>query len=360
MPDEQIELECPSCDQVLELDIGFAGGVCRCSDCGALMTVPEPEADAGTEMGTDRADAPGGGRAETPGRAAAPPSAAATDEPTPLRGEQLERVGDGEFRTTSGRAIQIDERRIPTAQRKRAVIRATTAILFFAVILALLAIGSGVLIWLITSETGDDSTTEWVADRGFDYDASANPFLIEQPNVLGVPLSPRTAVIVDASAESSEWLGLVGEALAVGLGERSGLRQVTLVYATADGPEALRGGMRAASAVQADDVRDFVGEQSAVGQPQLGLAAEGVAEREPDALILVTGRAVDDAEVTRMENALSGVVQRVDIVSIDRAANEALRSWAEDRVGGRAVEVAGTRSMFGNSLGQWREDAAGP
>lgn len=36
-----IDLECPNCHESLELDAGFAGGVCRCANCGTLMTVPE-------------------------------------------------------------------------------------------------------------------------------------------------------------------------------------------------------------------------------------------------------------------------------------------------------------------------------
>ncbi len=46
---EAIELECPVCSELLEIDIGFAGGICRCSNCGALMTVP-------TNTGTERAE----------------------------------------------------------------------------------------------------------------------------------------------------------------------------------------------------------------------------------------------------------------------------------------------------------------
>ncbi len=37
---QTINLPCPGCHTVLELDAGFAGGVCRCSNCGILMTVP--------------------------------------------------------------------------------------------------------------------------------------------------------------------------------------------------------------------------------------------------------------------------------------------------------------------------------
>ena len=40
-----LELECPHCDKLLELDAGFAGSVCRCSKCGTLMTVPAEASD---------------------------------------------------------------------------------------------------------------------------------------------------------------------------------------------------------------------------------------------------------------------------------------------------------------------------
>ncbi|NJL31532.1 MAG: hypothetical protein HC898_07835 [Phycisphaerales bacterium] len=33
-------MKCPACGKRMELDIGFAGSVCRCAHCGALVTVP--------------------------------------------------------------------------------------------------------------------------------------------------------------------------------------------------------------------------------------------------------------------------------------------------------------------------------
>ena len=37
----KVELECPGCGKTLQLDKAFVGGVCRCSHCGMLMSVPE-------------------------------------------------------------------------------------------------------------------------------------------------------------------------------------------------------------------------------------------------------------------------------------------------------------------------------
>ncbi|QQE11670.1 hypothetical protein JD969_19650 [Planctomycetota bacterium] len=36
-----LELHCPKCNQSLNIDEAFAGSVCRCSNCGTLMSIPE-------------------------------------------------------------------------------------------------------------------------------------------------------------------------------------------------------------------------------------------------------------------------------------------------------------------------------
>ncbi|MEL7087715.1 MAG: hypothetical protein AAGL98_04630, partial [Planctomycetota bacterium] len=35
-----LNIVCPSCSSSLEVDAGFAGGICRCSTCGAVLSVP--------------------------------------------------------------------------------------------------------------------------------------------------------------------------------------------------------------------------------------------------------------------------------------------------------------------------------
>lgn len=58
---DQIELECPKCKTLLNLDSGFAGGVCRCSNCGTLMTVPSDPSNEKAEevIGRRRPQRPG-------------------------------------------------------------------------------------------------------------------------------------------------------------------------------------------------------------------------------------------------------------------------------------------------------------
>ncbi|MHC4982124.1 MAG: hypothetical protein ACYTF6_03015, partial [Planctomycetota bacterium] len=68
-----IKLRCVACDKKLTVDEGFAGGVCRCPYCKALMAVPEARMRWGVRprptAPVGRAHAPPG-RPETPGEVA--------------------------------------------------------------------------------------------------------------------------------------------------------------------------------------------------------------------------------------------------------------------------------------------------
>lgn len=70
-----VVVQCYHCSKILELDEGFRGGVCRCSQCGSLLQVPKAAAaEAGARS---RPAAPGASSAEV-GRPANPNEAAAT------------------------------------------------------------------------------------------------------------------------------------------------------------------------------------------------------------------------------------------------------------------------------------------
>ncbi|MCC5828276.1 MAG: hypothetical protein JJU36_02400 [Phycisphaeraceae bacterium] len=70
---KSIHLQCPHCSALMELDAGFAGGVCRCFECGTLMTVPADPNQESPEMlvrqaRPERPDAPASAaRSESPG-----------------------------------------------------------------------------------------------------------------------------------------------------------------------------------------------------------------------------------------------------------------------------------------------------
>lgn len=46
-----IRLTCTNCQTMLTIDEGFAGGVCRCLNCGTIQTVPSRLRDTGASSG---------------------------------------------------------------------------------------------------------------------------------------------------------------------------------------------------------------------------------------------------------------------------------------------------------------------
>src|SRR5690606_20021588 len=140
--DKPIELECPGCEVNLQLDAGFAGGVCRCFSCGTLMTVPA-DASGDRPERLIRPARPGEApaqRVKRPARPGRPARPAAPGSPPPAEEAVPEPADEGEhevYTTESGRTVRISTRqRIPTATKRR-VARWMTYAVFGLVIAAI-------------------------------------------------------------------------------------------------------------------------------------------------------------------------------------------------------------------------------
>jgi hypothetical protein len=327
---------------MLELDAGFAGGVCRCSECGTLMTVP---ADPGTHRAErlSRPDAPGAtGRPDTP----MPNTETPAPEPTAAATEQA----DGEtFVTDTGRVVRIGhDAVIPTASKKRAVIRATTAVAFFAVVFFLLALMGGA-VWLMTREAPPPDTSH-LELQTFVFDRDANPWTMDKPNVLGMSLGAKASIVVDASGRSSAWLADVKSAIAAGLTRADSRARVAVLYATAKDVQTLGGGMQAIGNLNADRLLRFQEGFEAEGEPPVRKAVETAIGFEPEAVILVIGRRLDSTELDRIKSLLLGNETLLDVVAVGRD-DPALEDLAE-QTGGRYQFIA--RSTLEN----WRAEAS--
>jgi hypothetical protein len=186
-----IEITCPQCQSELQIDQGFAGGICRCFNCGTLMTVPQDHEQQSPEAirqaRPDRPDAPGGAVSAAPA------------------------AEQGAYVTTSGRCITITAAqlaRVPTAEKRRIGVRVGVVAVFIAVVLALvvgLALLVGNLIKeLETSKPDPNQVIQQQAQQtitqALGYDPDANPFTLTEPNLMGVPVDKATVLVVDASA----------------------------------------------------------------------------------------------------------------------------------------------------------------
>ncbi len=296
-----LELECPSCGAVLELDSGFAGGVCRCSNCSTLMTVPAlPKPSGGRPA---RPDAPGG-RPQTP---------TSSRPATPMKAQVIPK--DAESVTTAdGRTVRLRDTDIPTARGKRAGVRVATALVFFAVIAAVLAICLFAVYMLVTGPTGPAPSQAVVQEFG--YDPDINPYLLEKPNVVGLPLGRKTVILVDASASSREWLGPVQDMLAKGL-TRGPAGSVQLIYATESKPRLYPEQMTPTAELSASGLDTFQQQITARGEAPLQPSLAESAKAAPDTLILITGHDLRRNDVEAVTQTLDQIPDaRFDAVLI--------------------------------------------
>ncbi|MDX1681777.1 MAG: hypothetical protein R3336_01540 [Phycisphaeraceae bacterium] len=211
---DMIELACPGCGEMLEIDAGFAGGVCRCYSCGTLMTVPDDPAQGSAEQlrRPDRPEGPSGGRPErpsAPGEAPQKPAATPSDEePTvDLQSEQV-------FLTSSGKAIRIHASDVPVAQAKRKVVKGTVWLLFIGMIVFVIAmVVAAVGIVLHTGEPPVEDPDDKPPIVEFSHEVQSNPFMVDKATLMDFSLAANTAIVVEADDDANPWLGLLKDAI---------------------------------------------------------------------------------------------------------------------------------------------------
>jgi hypothetical protein len=177
-----LHITCPQCDSELEVDDGFRGGVCRCSQCGSLLTVPD---EKGPQI------------VESLGRPDAPEGAS---------------VAPDIYQTASGRKLTLSEddlSHIPVAKRHRPGVRLATMV-------AVLAVMAGILIGffaLTSAMFSGPKTVDATALYKDVFQIVDNPYLLDEPAFMGLPVSARTVFMVDTSATMRDFLDFLKPAI---------------------------------------------------------------------------------------------------------------------------------------------------
>jgi hypothetical protein len=372
-----IELECPGCSYLLSLDRGFAGGVCRCSHCGTLMTVPADPSTERAEQLTrpERPDAPGRTgalqqpeqraetpvdapsparpaappRPETPGPRATPQPAAVPAPPSAFAAPSQEEV----FVTPTGRVVRVDSQKIITAKaRRRALIRGTTAVVFFIGLGLVVALAIWLFILLLNSLDGRDQGP--ITPTAIGYRATVNPLLSAQPNLLGVEMENRTVVLIDMSGFSAaaRWMPIARDALqraVAGLGPNQAL-QVVLFR---DGePRAFPDTLRAWTARDRNDLENFLMRTPMMGVADPLPAMELAAKAQPDAVIVITSQRFTEEKRGQLAIALAAGGRLKFHYILIGADDPPMRAVVE-RFSGRYL------SMLQEHLDAWQTEAAG-
>ncbi len=352
-----IDLNCPGCDALLELDRGFAGGVCRCSTCATLMTVPKLASEKAerlvrAERPGEPAESPRSERPERPERPGASASTSFTRSAVPAPRDRPERTtaavragsDDRLYRTASGREVRVDERRVPMAEAKRKAIRAATVVVFVAVIGGVLGLCGLAAYLLVTQPTAEEIAAARYVET-FTYDASANPYAIEAPNLLGLPLSNRVAVVLDSAGIHAGPRAALGGVLVDGLSRQADAVRVSVFVAENGGSVQTLVHREPLDAVNAGAVGAAWADTADSGVSPLGAAVELAMADQPGIVIVVVGRELNDEETDVIAALIPEEGVRFDALLID-VDSFALEDLAR-RTGGHYVTLDSEFDLVG-------------
>jgi len=341
-----IKLDCPGCEKGLEIDEGFAGGICRCYDCGTLMTVPEAGGAAERLERAGRPDTPGG-RPATPGGSAARPK-------VPEQGAET-------FVTSTGKQVKVTDeqlRRVVVARKAHMGVRAAVIGGFVALVVILI-----VLLVILSANMLKQAERERLAAGGtatgqaagagpevvgtdivetlFTYDPTANPYLIEEPNLFGLPIETdadqTTLVVVDTSMSMRQHLDFVKEVLAINVRRIGEATRLQAAFATDAGPELFPEAPTPPAAWDTMRFQTLLDEMQAVGAARLSAAVERALASQPKRLLLVFSLKPVSFEFDKTDSLLEDKDIAVDVVQVGRFDME-VQALAE-RHGGRYVDL---------------------
>lgn len=360
-----IELDCPNCGESLELDAAFAGGVCRCSNCGTLMTVPS--AGQGKAEQLQRPNAPA--RAEAPGRAespTAPPSRAeaptgrpeapgfpGTPDPTarpeapgtpgapgtpsaPARAETSTAApgsldSDEVFVTPTGKQVKVAAATsVPTARKRKKVIRYSIIGAFVAMCVGLLV----VIVLMINlvfgaskQQNGDDDDTNTPPTGP---DPAVNPIEADTANLLTVDLTNSVAIVLEAAGGSSDWFETMQKVIKDAIKDAPDTKWKIIVFTRFDAVPYRPGPASEISEASFGSLDDFFLDHSPVGLAMPTDALEAAMKAEAGQIILITSRVYDSEDVDAFRETLTKRTDtRFDAVVIDDH-DPGLRSLASD------------------------------
>lgn len=364
---QTLDLDCPSCGENLELDAGFAGGVCRCSNCGTLMTVPRDAGRAEQLTAPQRPGSASEGSFGSTMRDVAPRSRTSKQTSRGKKSGKRGRSGKttkqatestiqaGEYRTNSGRVVTVETpTRVPMAQSRRKQIRIATTIVFAGVILGI-ALIAGVGLWIFASGNGGSSSGD---QTGTDtpppsYNAQANPYTLKFANIAGIPLDGDVAIVVEATqGDSAFWLPQAGDMILMGLRQKNANAKASFFAATKGAPIVFDDGdATAIHQIDEDKLESWFNEMAYKREVDRLTAIERALKNKPDTLILVFSGA-KDADIKAWDKVIAkqkGLT--VHAVFIDSSAHLPMQAWLRDREASHGI------TLSSGKIKDWKETA---
>lgn len=244
-----LRLKCPRCSRALSVDPAFAGSVCRCQQCGTLISVPGDDS-AGASRKAERQEEP----SAEPSPMSPPPTRPATgrlarpSRPgrparllTPVEVEDTEdKWAINEPPPPQKPVVQTISPTQRRAARKSLAVQLTTAVGFLAVLAGLITVSffgirAAVRHDVIPAGMTRGGAASASLDPGVEM-AEVNPFTVDEPNLLGVPLLGRATAIIEAGDRATDYMDVIKQALFAGTGFPYGGIALQIVLVDGDQP----------------------------------------------------------------------------------------------------------------------------
>ena len=355
-----ININCPSCSSDLQIDDGFRGGVCRCFDCGTLMTVPD-DPDSQSPEPLIRQE---GASQKTQNRRAATPKvkAKASAPPSP-------KVEAGAYQTSSGKEIQISEeqaRKIPTATRRKVVRWATRIGVVLVCIGLLVGVGVGAYIAFTSGKFAKKKEKEVTAEEAQKDVIYDNYFENPDPNFMGLKVADKTIFCIDASqAMGAQEIGFVTDSVRACAQVLKDNQQMQAIFWKDTGPISYPTSLTAAAHINPKDMKEALYDITASGIQKPTPAIEKAKAAEPDQIIVVIGQRFTSKLVDEIFTSLEGFSKRLSFVVVvgtyvsdtDKKLLSQLKEKAEETGGEFRSIPSGDLSIWINS---WKDKAQEP
>ncbi|MFW5840632.1 MAG: hypothetical protein ACOCZE_08635 [Planctomycetota bacterium] len=306
-----IRVECDQCQGKISVDDAFAGSVCRCPYCKAMVIVPRSD-----NGGASRP------RPEAPvSRPVAPPSAAHPVQPPP----QGQTAGD-----------QGDKPLFHAEDRRRIHARKHQAVIVIVAVLLIIAF-AGVAVILMQESGGQDDAYDPDKPVPYEPDQITQPREnVTGPNILGqIRLASPTIYVLDAGGSMVSHFGQAAEKIAESVVSLGPEGQFNLYVAEEEGVRKLGQNLAATGPRGAAKVREMTSKTYPTGATSQTLAdaIKQAIEAKPDAVVVVTAKEIEQAGKLSDLARARGVKVHAAAMVEDQYVAESLKKIATGSMG---------------------------
>ncbi len=318
-----ISLTCTTCKEVLSIDDAFAGGVCRCRNCGTIQTVPA------------KSKASAGGAAVASKTLYRKKSSSSGGASTGTGLDDLADVVASSGLSGSGLANRRHSAKPSAAPRKSV---ATTLLAISGVVVMVLA---GLLLWVVLG-SGSGAKNPVPAAPGAELGTGSNAAeavpLVTGPSFCGVKLeSPSVIYVLDRGQAMTESLDALKAATAKSLRSLGPDKKFQIIFWTSDAralaiPEE---GPSPATPERVDACVRALEEVTPFGRTSSRSAIEAAAAHMPGEIILATGKgsSLEEDTLAAVTDSIKGGATKVHTFSLGAAESPVLKKIAEQTGG---------------------------